>query len=172
MRWPRNDSAHPESRVLHRGGARYAAPAAAGFRRTTRRSKDVNWWVDDSDSGVWWGRGWAVNETLLSSVVDGDRVRTDHREVPSVQDVWVTYFHMLSTYYHWSEWSDPGRSRKKNMRRNIKVILLMAIVWAGGLLYLVKNGDKPKQVRRVPLGFSKILSFFLLQSFLSQTTLK
>jgi len=22
----------------------------------------------------------------------------------------------------------------------------MAIVWAGGLLYLVKNGDKPKQV--------------------------
>ena len=32
------------------------------------------------------------------------------------------------------------------MRRNIKVILLMAIVWAGGLLYLVKNGDKPKQV--------------------------
>ena len=50
------------------------------------------------------GRGWAVNETLLSSVVDGDRVRTDHREVPSVQDVWVTYFHMLSTYYYlWSE---------------------------------------------------------------------
>ena len=34
------------------------------------------------------------------------------------------------------------------MRRNLKVILLMAIVWAGGLVYLVKNGDKPpKQVR-------------------------
>ena len=35
---------------------------------------------------------------------------------------------------------------KKKMRRNIKVILLMAVFWAGGLLYLVKNGDKPKQV--------------------------
>lgn len=25
----------------------------------------------------------------------------------------------------------------------------MAIVWAGGLVYLVKNGDKPKQVRTI-----------------------
>ena len=40
------------------------------------------------------------------------------------------------------------------MRRNLKVIVLMALVWAGGLVYLVKNGEKPtKQV-------SKFLTFF------------
>ena len=39
---------------------------------------------------------------------------------------------------------------KSKMRRNLKVILLMAIVWAGGLLYLAKNGDKPlKQVSQI-----------------------
>lgn len=52
MRWPRS-SAHPKSRVLRCGGKRaVTGAAAAGFRRTTRRSKDVSRWVDDSDSGV------------------------------------------------------------------------------------------------------------------------
>ena len=53
MRWPRSSSAHPKSRVLRCGGKLAATgAAAAGFRRTTRRSKDVSRWVDDSDSGV------------------------------------------------------------------------------------------------------------------------
>ena len=39
----------------------------------------------------------------------------------------------------------------RKMRRNSKVILFMAIFWAGGLVYLVKNGDKSpnKQVRPI-----------------------
>ena len=43
------------------------------------------------------------------------------------------------------------------MRRNSKVILFMAIFWAGGLVYLVKNGDKSpnKQVRPI-LGYCTI----------------
>ena len=43
------------------------------------------------------------------------------------------------------------------MRRNSKVILFMAIFWAGGLVYLVKNGDKSpnKQVRPI-LGYFTI----------------
>ena len=54
----------------------------------------------------------------------------------------------------WSEvWrydGDPHMNFKSKMRRNLKVILLMAIVWAGGLLYLAKNGDKPlKQVSQI-----------------------
>ena len=42
---------------------------------------------------------------------------------------------------------------KTKMRRNLKVILLMAIVWAGGLLYLAKNGDKP--LKQVSQSFKK-----------------
>ena len=40
---------------------------------------------------------------------------------------------------------------REKMRRNSKVILFMAIFWAGGLVYLVKNGDKSpnKQVRPI-----------------------
>ena len=56
----------------------------------------------------------------------------------------------------WSEdmgthiWRPRQKSSPNNMRRNLKVILLMAIVWAGGLLYLAKNGDKPqKQVSQL-----------------------
>ena len=42
------------------------------------------------------------------------------------------------------------------MRRNSKVILFMAIFWAGGLVYLVKNGDKSanKQVRPISSYFT------------------
>ena len=108
-------------------------PLSSVFRRSFRRSKDDD--DDDvshSEEGRWrWGRaaGGRVMGPLLMSVVC----------VRWWSEVW--------------RYGDPHMNFKTKMRRNLKVILLMAIVWAGGLLYLAKNGDKP--LKQVSQSFKK-----------------
>ena len=54
------------------------------------------------------GRGWAVNETLLSSVVDGDRVREDRKTVsPGWGD--ISHVHLLPSNFGVS----PGKNHEE-----------------------------------------------------------
>ena len=115
-------------------------PLSSVFRRSFRRSKDDDDDVSHSEEGRWrWGRaaGGRVMGPLLMSVVC----------VRWWSEVW--------------RYGDPHMNFKTKMRRNLKVILLMAIVWAGGLLYLAKNGDKPlKQVSQSFKKWQKKLLFW------------